>query len=80
MGCTLTTAFFAPHRREKMKSTDQGKMVVVFISEHHGHTKSVKGMITKVIDDDIFEVEDSNGLISRWNERQIKGIKFLGED
>jgi len=60
-----------------MKPEDLDKEVIVFISEHQGKTKTVKGKITEIIDDDQFEVVDSHGTKSRWNERQIKGIKFL---
>ena len=62
-----------------MNPEDVGKEVVVIISEHHGNTETVRGFITSIIDEYIFEVTDNHGNISRWNERQIKGIKFKGE-
>jgi len=57
-----------------MNETDKGKNVIVIISDN----ETVKGIITKLIDEDIFEIESSNGMISRWNQRQIKGLKFKG--
>jgi small nuclear ribonucleoprotein (snRNP)-like protein len=59
-----------------MKSEDKGKEVIVIVSDN----ETVKGTITEVVDEDIFEVEDQYGNRSRWNERQIKGIKFKGRD
>lgn len=72
--------FFAPHRRDNMKPSDIDREVIVFISEHKGITKTVKGTITEIIDDDQFTVVDSHGIESRWNEKNIKGIKFLGDE
>ena len=57
-----------------MEIKDIGKYAVIIVSNN----ETVKGIIINIIDDDIFEVESSNGMISRWNQRQIKGIKFKG--
>ena len=62
-----------------MKKEDINRTVVVFISEHKGITKTVKGKIIDVTDDG-FTVVDSHGIESRWNEKNIKGIKFLGDE
>jgi len=59
-----------------MRKEDVGKDVVVIVSDN----ETAKGTITEIIDDDIFEIEDKWGNKSRWNERQIKGIKFKGEN
>jgi len=65
---------------DKMIDEDVGKKVVVVISENRGKTDTVKGTIVQVIDEELFEIEDQWGNRSRWNERQIKGIKFLGDN
>jgi len=59
-----------------MKPEDKGKGIVVIISEHRGETKTVKGTITVVFDEYRFEVEDSHGNKSVWNELSIKGYHW----
>lgn len=63
-----------------MKNEDIGKKVVVIISEHRGETETATGTITAVFDDVRFEIKDKWGNISRWNEKEIKGIKFKSGD
>lgn len=58
-----------------MKTEDLEKDVVVIVSDN----ETAKGKIVEIIDEDFFEIEDKWGNRSRWNERQIKGIKFKGE-
>ena len=57
-----------------MNIDDVGKYAVIIVSDN----ETVKGIIKRIIDIDLFEIESSNGMISRWNQRQIKGIKFKG--
>ena len=59
-----------------MQQQDIGKRIVVIVSEHRGETETVMGVVTAVIDDNRFEVTDKYGYVSRWNESQIKGVKF----
>ena len=59
-----------------MQRQDIGKRIVVIVSEHRGETETVRGIVTAVIDDNRFEVTDDYGYVSRWNESQIKGVKF----
>lgn len=59
-----------------MQKEEVGRRIVVIISEHRGETETVMGVVTAVIDNNLFEVTDKYGNVSRWNESQIKGIKF----
>lgn len=72
--------FLAPHRTAgiKMKPEYLKREIIVYISEHKGITKTVKGRITE-IDENQFVVVDSHGQESTWNEDNIKGFKILGE-
>ena len=55
-----------------MNPSDIGRGAIVIVADN----ETVKGVIVAVLDDDIFEIQSSNGMISRWNMRQIKGMKF----
>lgn len=51
------------------------KSVVVIVSD----SETVRGVLTKIIDEDFFEVTNSTGKPSIWNIKQIKGIKSKEE-
>ena len=62
-----------------MDSDDIGKELVVLISENDGKMETVRGTVTAVFEDDLFEVTDKWGNKSEWSRRNIKGIKWKGD-
>ncbi|MHA1136538.1 MAG: hypothetical protein ACTSSE_08630 [Candidatus Thorarchaeota archaeon] len=62
-----------------MKPDKIGKELVVIISENDGKTETVRGIVTAVFDDDLFEVTDKWGNVSEWSRRNIIGIKWKGD-
>ena len=58
-----------------MDQDDVGKGIVVIISKN----ETLKGIVVSVLNEYIFEVENSNGKKSVWNLNNISGFKWKGD-
>lgn len=58
-----------------MDSNDIGRNIIVIISSD----KTIKGRVTGVLTDLVFEVTDDWGNSSVWNITEIKGFRWKGD-